>query len=111
LQNICLKGKPHLTSTINSPGATMAAENQAALIDCGEVAKRGTTYSGFRSGQMAPCALEAYLDGRRTELMVDDLDLRSVIAIEVYPLASLTPGELGAGRCGAVSVWTGDPKR
>jgi hypothetical protein len=89
LQNLCLK-------------------NRQGDVDCGEVAKRGTTYSGFRPGLTGggPCALEYYLDGQRGRQSVDDLEIGEVIAIEVYPQASLPPREFSDGRCGAVAVWT-----
>lgn len=105
LQNVCLKATPRPSSTDASPGATMYAESQSGDVDCGETAKRGTTYSGFRSGQTAPCGLEGYVNGRRSQLPLDDVQLKDILAIEVYPLASMTPREFGEGRCGAVVVW------
>jgi hypothetical protein len=80
-------------------------------LDCGVSAKRGTTYSGFRSGEEAPCAVINYVDGKRTESDLDDLQISDVLAIEAYPLISMTPREFQDGRCGAVVVWLGSNQR
>ncbi len=80
-------------------------------LDCGVSAKRGTTYSDFRSGEAAPCAVVNYVDGKRSDASVDELQISEVLAIEAYPLASITPREFADGRCGAVVVWLGSGKR
>jgi hypothetical protein len=51
------------------------------------------------------CPIQVYLDGRHTDLKLDDIGVSSIAALEVYSGPG-TPAIFGDGRCGSVGIWS-----
>jgi hypothetical protein len=52
------------------------------------------------------CPMEVWVDGRPTSLGIDEVEITSVAAIEVYSGPTFTPAIFGKGRCGVIVIWT-----
>ncbi len=80
------------------------ADRQDA-VDCGDPSKRGTTYSGFRSGEVQ-CAAAIWTPEGKARGALDDMLVDGILAIEVYPQPGSTPPEFAGSRCATVVVWS-----
>lgn len=59
------------------------------------------------------CEMDVWMDGQRTDMKVDDIPVRTIVALEVYSGPATTPAMFGSGHCGVVVIWTnmGAPPR
>ncbi len=56
--------------------------------------------------QFTRCPMAIWLDGTPSTLGLDEIPAETIVAIEVYPGAALTPATFGTGRCGVIAIWT-----
>src|SRR6185436_18226566 len=50
--------------------------------------------------------MDLWVDGVRSTLSIDDIPVRTIVALEVYSGPATTPTSFGAGNCGVVAIWT-----
>ena len=77
-------------------------------LDCGINEKRGTTYSGFRSGE-SRCAAAIWKAGAIAPGSLDETLVAHILAMEAYASAPTTPADFAGSRCGVVVLWMKTP--
>jgi len=86
----------------------MCLVNRQGALDCGVDPKRGTTYSGFRSGETS-CAAAVWTAGVAATLSLDEILIADVLAMEAYASAATTPTAFSGSRCGVIVLWMKAP--
>lgn len=77
---------------------------KGAAFDCTAQNSR-PVWSGAFTGDTCD-QMELFVDGARSTLSVDDIPVRTIVALEVYSGPATTPTAFGAGNCGVVAIWT-----
>lgn len=83
---------------------------KGAPFDC---TARNSRPQGASGMTLEHCEMGVWVDGERSTMQVDDIPVKSVVALEVYSGPATTPAIFGSGHCGVVAIWTagGTPDR
>ncbi len=67
--------------------------------------RRGLDYR-VTQGVTSRCVKDIFVDGKRSQMAVDEIPVQWVAAVEVYAGPATTPAQFGQRPCGVIAIWT-----
>ena len=58
------------------------------------------------AGGLSDCQMDLWVDGQPSNLQLDEIPVKEIVALEVYSGPGTTPTAFGDGHCGVVVLWT-----